>query len=105
MQLIVIAETEFWPNFLRLAKRSGALLVVVNARLSYQSLGGYKRLHWWLPSVMANVDLFLAQTWEDRKRLLEIGASESRIETRLPGPCEVLVRELESGQLAARGIA
>jgi 3-deoxy-D-manno-octulosonic-acid transferase len=26
------------------------------------------------------VDLFLAQTWEDRKRLVEIGAPESRIE-------------------------
>jgi 3-deoxy-D-manno-octulosonic-acid transferase len=32
--LIVIAETEFWPNFLRLAKASGARLAVVNARLS-----------------------------------------------------------------------
>lgn len=79
-ELIIIAETEFWPNFLRLAKRSGARIAVVNARISDRSLPGYKRLRWWLPRVIANVDLFLAQTWEDRKRLIEIGAPDARVE-------------------------
>jgi 3-deoxy-D-manno-octulosonic-acid transferase len=79
-ELIVIAETEFWPNFLRLAKRSGARMAVVNARISDRSLPGYQRLRWWLPKVIANVDLFLAQTWEDRKRLIQIGAPEDRVE-------------------------
>lgn len=78
--LVVIAETEFWPNFLRLAKRSGARIAVVNARISDRSFPGYKRLQWWLPKVIGNVDLFLAQTWEDRKRLIDIGASEDRVE-------------------------
>jgi 3-deoxy-D-manno-octulosonic-acid transferase len=36
-QLIVIAETEFWPNFLRLARRTGAHIAVVNARISDRS--------------------------------------------------------------------
>lgn len=79
-ELIIIAETEFWPNFLRLAKRSGARIAVVNARISDRSLPGYKRLRWGLPRVISNVDLFLAQTWEDRKRLIEIGAPEARVE-------------------------
>jgi len=79
-ELIIIAETEFWPNFLRLSKRSGARIAVVNARISDRSLPGYKRLRWGLPRVISNVDLFLAQTWEDRKRLIEIGAPEARVE-------------------------
>ena len=79
-ELIIIAETEFWPNFLRLARRSGARIAVVNARISDRSLPGYKRLRWGLPRVISNVDLFLAQTWEDRKRLIEIGAPEARVE-------------------------
>jgi len=79
-QLVVIAETEFWPNFLRLAKRSGARIAVVNARISDRSFPGYQRLRWWLPKVIGNVDLFLAQTWEDRKRLIGIGAREDRVE-------------------------
>jgi 3-deoxy-D-manno-octulosonic-acid transferase len=79
-QLVVIAETEFWPNFLRLARRSGARIAIVNARISDRSWPGYKRLRWWLPQVIGNVDLFLAQTWEDRKRLVDIGAPDHRVE-------------------------
>jgi len=78
-QLVVIAETEFWPNFLRLTKKTGARLAVVNARISDRSLPGYQRLRFWLPSILRNVDQFLAQTWEDQKRLVAIGAPEERI--------------------------
>lgn len=79
-RLVIIAETEFWPNFLRLAKRSGARIAVVNARISDRSVRGYKRLRWWLPKVIGQVDGFLAQTCEDRNRLVEIGAPEGRVE-------------------------
>src|ERR1700675_3923526 len=81
-ELVVVAETEFWPNFLRLAKRSGARVAVVNCRISDRSLPGYKRLRFWLPKLLektlANVDVFLPQTEEDRQRLIEIGAPESK---------------------------
>jgi 3-deoxy-D-manno-octulosonic-acid transferase len=81
--LVVVAETEFWPNFLRLAKRSGARVAVINCRISDRSLPGYKRFRFWLPRLLektlANVDVFLAQTDEDRKRLIEIGAPESKV--------------------------
>ena len=79
-ELVVIAETEFWPNFLRLSKRNGARLAVVNARISDRSWPGYRRLRWWLPGVISKVDLFLAQTYEDRKRLIDIGAPEDHVE-------------------------
>jgi 3-deoxy-D-manno-octulosonic-acid transferase len=78
-ELVVVAETEFWPNFLRLAKNSGARIAVINCRISDRSLPGYKRLHFWLPKVLENVDLFLAQTEEDRRRLIEIGALEAKV--------------------------
>ena len=81
-ELVVVAETEFWPNFLRLAKRSGARIATINCRISDRSLPGYKRFRFWLPrlleSTLANVDLFLAQTEEDRQRLIEIGAAEAK---------------------------
>jgi 3-deoxy-D-manno-octulosonic-acid transferase len=78
-ELVVVAETEFWPNFLALAKRSAARIAVINCRISDRSLPGYQRFHFWLPKVLENVDLFLAQTDDDRRRLIEIGAPESRI--------------------------
>ena len=78
-KLVVVAETEFWPNFLRLAKHSGARVAVINCRISDRSLPGYKRFRVWLPKVLGNVDLFLAQNEEDRRRLIDIGAPESRV--------------------------
>jgi 3-deoxy-D-manno-octulosonic-acid transferase len=82
-ELVVVAETEFWPNFLRLAKRSGARIAVINCRISDRSLPGYKRARLALPGMVRktldNVDIFLAQTEEDRRRLIEIGADESKV--------------------------
>jgi 3-deoxy-D-manno-octulosonic-acid transferase len=78
-QMIVIAETEFWPNFLRLARQSGARVVVVNARVSDRSWPRYRRFRSLLAEVLQHVSLFLAQSEEDRRRLVEIGAPEERV--------------------------
>src|SRR5919109_132956 len=72
--LVVTAETEFWPNLLRLAKRRGARVALVNGRISDRSLPGYRRWRLLLRSVLRHVDVFLAQTAEDAKRLALVGA-------------------------------
>ncbi|MGA8761798.1 MAG: 3-deoxy-D-manno-octulosonic acid transferase [Candidatus Sulfotelmatobacter sp.] len=78
-QLVVIAETEFWPNFLRLTHSSGARIAVVNARISDRSWPDYRRFRWALRRMLANVDLFLAQTEQDAARLRDIGAKPERV--------------------------
>ena len=80
LELIVLAETEFWPNFLRLAHASGARVAVVNARISDRSWPGYRRLRRILKGVLQQVDLFLAQTAEDASRLSDIGAPAERVQ-------------------------
>lgn len=78
-QLVVVAETEFWPNFLRLTRQSGARLAIVNARISDRSWPGYRRFRPLLAGVLRQIDLFLAQTEEDSKRLIDIGAPADRV--------------------------
>jgi 3-deoxy-D-manno-octulosonic-acid transferase len=78
-ELVILAETEFWPNFLRLAHAGGAKIAVVNARISDRSRPNYRRFRWALRKMLAHVDLFLAQTDEDRKRLESIGAPPERV--------------------------
>jgi 3-deoxy-D-manno-octulosonic-acid transferase len=78
-QLVVLAETEFWPNFMQLARASGARLAVVNARISDRSWPSYRRFRGLLRRLLVNVDSFLAQTSEDAKRLLDIGAEPERV--------------------------
>ena len=79
-RLVVIAETELWPNFLRLAHECGARIVIVNARISERSFRGYLRVRRWLTEVLANIDLLLTQTEEDRRRLGEIGIPANHIQ-------------------------
>jgi len=102
-ELCVIAETEFWPNFLRLAKRSGARIAVMNCRISDRSFPRYRRLRFALRRVLANVDLFLAQTQEDRRRLVDIGAEEKRADVGgnlkfdvVPPPAPAIVASLRA---------
>lgn len=78
--LVILAETEFWPNFLRLAGASGARVAVVNARISDRSLPRYLRFRSLLRHVLAPVELFLAQSDGDAERLRAVGARPERVE-------------------------
>jgi len=78
-RMVVIAETEFWPNFLRLTHASGARIAVVNARISDRSWPSYRRFSGLLRRLLVNVDLFLAQTPADAARLQDVGARPERV--------------------------
>lgn len=77
--LVVVAETEFWPNFLRIVRTSGARVAIVNARISDRSFPRYRRWRGLLSLVLCYVDLFLAQSEEDARRLREISAPADRV--------------------------
>lgn len=79
-ETVVLAETEFWPNFLRLVGATDASLAVVNARISDRSWPRYQRYTWALKKMLAHVDCFLAQTQQDSERLASIGADAHRIQ-------------------------
>ena len=78
--LIMLAETELWPNLLHLAKKRGANIAVVNARISDRSFPRYRRFRRLFAPVLACIDLFLAQSREDAQRLCEIGADDQRVQ-------------------------
>jgi 3-deoxy-D-manno-octulosonic-acid transferase len=78
-KLLVLAESEFWPNLLRWARLSGAAVAVVNARVSDRSFPGYLRFRKLLRRMLQNVQLFLAQSEEDARRLIRMGAPAGRV--------------------------
>jgi len=78
-EVLVLMESEFWPNLMDVAERRGTAIAVVNARVSDRSLPRYLRLRaLWRP-LLRRVSLFLAQSEENRIRLLKIGAPEDRV--------------------------
>jgi 3-deoxy-D-manno-octulosonic-acid transferase len=72
--LVVVAETEIWPNLFREVHRTCAGLAVVNGRISDKALPKYLRLRRVFPVVLAAADTILAQTEEMRRRFLALGA-------------------------------
>ncbi len=79
-RLVVVAETEIWPNLFRETKRAGAGLLMVNARISDRSAARYRRLSFFFRRVLSLPDAILAQSELDRQRLLDAGAPPERVE-------------------------
>ena len=73
--LVVVAETELWPNLFREVHRTGAGLAMVNGRISDRALPKYLRLRKVFPVILAATDTILAQTEEMRRRFLALGAA------------------------------
>jgi 3-deoxy-D-manno-octulosonic-acid transferase len=78
--LLVIVETELWPNLLRAAHEAGTRVAVVNARMSRRSLRGYRMARPFLRRVLDNVDEVNAQTEEDADRFRQIGVRPERVQ-------------------------
>ena len=77
--LLVIVETELWPNLLRAAQEAGVRVVMVNGRMSKRSVRGYQLARPFMRRVLADVDEICAQTEEDAERFLQLGAQPERV--------------------------
>lgn len=78
--LVVVMETEIWPNFLREMRRANVPVAFVNGRISDRSFRRYRWLDGFLARVLQDADLFLMQSEEDARRLRELGAPEERVQ-------------------------
>jgi 3-deoxy-D-manno-octulosonic-acid transferase len=77
--LIILMESELWPNMMDVCAQESAPVAVVNARVSDRSLPRYLRLRrLWRP-LLERVSLFLAQSEENARRLVRIGARAERV--------------------------
>jgi 3-deoxy-D-manno-octulosonic-acid transferase len=76
----VIVETEIWPNLLHEVKKSGAHVVIVNARMSTKSLRGYLFARPFVSRVLANVDEIYAQTEQDADRFRQLVDAPERVQ-------------------------
>ncbi|MBI4748056.1 MAG: 3-deoxy-D-manno-octulosonic acid transferase [Acidobacteria bacterium] len=72
--LVLILETEIWPNFLRACAGRSIPVVLVNGRLSDRSFGRYHRVRRWLQPVLALFARMLMQSDGDAERILALGA-------------------------------
>ena len=73
-QLVVMVETEIWPNVMASAHEQGIPVALVNARLSARSARGYARLGDFTRETLKGFSLIAAQSKSDDRRFRRIGA-------------------------------
>jgi 3-deoxy-D-manno-octulosonic-acid transferase len=77
--LILIAETELWPNFFFEGSRAGARIALINGRMSDRSLRKYRLVRGLIAAVLAQANRLLVQTTADAARFCELGAPDDRL--------------------------
>ncbi len=79
--MVVIVDTEIWPNLLRLADRRGIPVVLVNGRISRASFRYYRRLRPFLKHVLRHYRALMMQSPEDAARIRAMGAPDATTTT------------------------
>jgi 3-deoxy-D-manno-octulosonic-acid transferase len=77
--VLVIIETEIWPNLVRLCRADGIGVLLVNARISDRSYPRYRLLGPLLGIVLRQFDRLCAQSEATAARLLALGAPPDRV--------------------------
>ena len=79
-RLVIIMETEIWPNLYRGAQRRNIPLIIANARLSENSAKQYQRFPNLIARSLAAVDWVGAQSNEDAGRMVSCGSDALKTE-------------------------
>jgi len=73
-RLVILMETELWPNLLRQCASAGVPVLLANARLSERSARGYARIRGLTAAMLRDITLVAAQTEADAERFSALGA-------------------------------
>jgi 3-deoxy-D-manno-octulosonic-acid transferase len=77
--LLLLAETELWPNYFIEAARAGVKIAIINGRVSARSVQRYLKIRSLIATALSHADLILAQTEDDAVRYRRLGAPSARV--------------------------
>ncbi len=78
-RLLLMVETEIWPNLLAICGGRGIRTILGNARLSEKSARGYAKLGAFARETMGRIDLLAAQGRADAERFMDLGVPAARV--------------------------
>ncbi len=77
--ILILMETELWPNLLTACRQRGIAVILANARLSAKSTRGYARIQPFTRHILANLNHVAAQTEQDKQHFIQLGLDAKRI--------------------------
>ncbi|WP_417516611.1 lipid IV(A) 3-deoxy-D-manno-octulosonic acid transferase [Marinobacter sp.] len=78
-RILVIMETEIWPNMIRQCRSRRVPVFLINARLSERSARGYERIKGLVAPIMRSISWVAAQAEKDAERFRRIGVAASKV--------------------------
>ena len=78
-RVLLMVETEIWPNLLYTCQQHGIYTLLANARLSAKSAASYARLGAFSRQTFARIDCIAAQAEADAQRFRELGVPAERV--------------------------
>lgn len=78
-KLIIVMETELWPNMLHYSAKQQIPILLANARLSPRSAKGYQYIRRFTRNMLNCIQLIAAQTQEDARRFIALGADPGKV--------------------------
>ena len=79
--LFILVETDFWPNILARLKRQQTPTLLVNGRISANSMRSYQRFSFFFRPLFASFHTLSMQTEKDRQNMIAIGVNEQKVKT------------------------
>jgi 3-deoxy-D-manno-octulosonic-acid transferase len=76
---LVVMEAELWYMLFLMGKKRCNKTVLLNARISDRSYPKYLKFKWFYKHIFKNIDIVLAQSEKDKKRLIELGAKNVEV--------------------------
>ena len=73
--VVIVAETELWPNFAYVMTKRNIPLYIVNGRMSDRTYGSYKKLSFFFAPILKKYTKILTQSESDNNKLISIGAN------------------------------
>jgi 3-deoxy-D-manno-octulosonic-acid transferase len=77
--ILLLVETELWPNFLKTARHFQIPVVMVNGRISEKSFNGYTRITSILRDMLGTVQQFCMQSTIDAQYIIRLGADARKV--------------------------
>jgi len=78
-KILIIMETELWPNILYYTAKRNVPIILNNARLSDRSFAGYKKVRKFMQPVLDCITMVLAQSELDGERFLKLGLKPKKL--------------------------
>lgn len=101
-KMLIVMETELWPHLFQTVSAKKIPLLLINARISDQAFPRYEKIRFFMPSILKNITLLIAQSEADRQRFIHFGMNPENtitlgnIKYDLPPPAPAILKEAKT---------